>query len=167
MTLNFSGMTHIHTPSRRKPGIYSVPLYIDVHIMGKVTADPQLFYDNLKDRAYTYEDSPYQDLQQVMMLERETAPTLQPLYDAFCKALSDAVVLAGYTYRTLPSEYAASTRGFLRTGLLHPATGCQNVGIERVFQKDLPLGGCLRIRSIGQLSEYSCNNTCAITRIIY
>ena len=31
MTLDFSGMTHIRAPSRRKPGIYYVPLYADVH----------------------------------------------------------------------------------------------------------------------------------------
>ncbi|MFQ8806599.1 MAG: hypothetical protein ACLR8Y_17815 [Alistipes indistinctus] len=27
-------------------------------LMEKVTADPELFYDKLKDRAYAYEDSP-------------------------------------------------------------------------------------------------------------
>lgn len=128
-------MTHIHTPSRRKPGIYSVPLYIDVHIMGKVTADPQLFYDNLKDRAYTYEDSPYQDLQQVMMLERETAPTLQPLYDAFCKALSDAVVLAGYTYRTLLPNMRLQPEDFCGRACYTPQPDVKMSELNAYFKK--------------------------------
>jgi hypothetical protein len=73
-------------------------------LMEKVTADPELFYDKLKDRAYTYEDSPYQDLRQVLALESEGVPELQSDYEAFCKALADAVVLTGDVYQTLPPD---------------------------------------------------------------
>ena len=80
----------------------------DARVDGKkVTADPELFYDKLKDRAYTYEDSPYQDLRQVLALESEGVPELQSDYEAFCKALADAVVLTGDVYQTLPPRHAA------------------------------------------------------------
>lgn len=104
-------------------------------LMEKVTADPELFYDKLKDRAYTYEDSPYQDLQQVMMLESETYPALQPLYEAFCKALSDAVVLAGYTYRTLPSDMRLQPEDFCGLTCYTPQPDVKMSELNAYFKK--------------------------------
>lgn len=98
-----------------------------------------------------------------MMLERETAPTLQPLYEAFCKALSDAVALAGYTYRTLPSDMRLQPEDFCGLTCYTPQPDVKMSELNAYFKKTYRF----RIRSAGQLSRYSCNNTCAITRIIY
>lgn len=104
-------------------------------LMEKVAADPQLFYDNLKDRAYTYEDSPYQDLLQIMMLESENDPALQPLYEAFCKALNDAVVLAGHAYRTLPSDMRLLPEDFCGLTCYTPQPDVNLAELNAYFKK--------------------------------
>lgn len=45
---------------------------------------------------------PIRILRQVLALESEGVPELQSDYEAFCKALADAVVLTGDVYQTLP-----------------------------------------------------------------
>lgn len=79
-----------------------------------------------------------------LALESEGVPELQSDYEAFCKALADAVVLTGDVYQTLPPDMRLHPDAFLRADLLHPAVGCQNVRIERVFQKTYRWAGCLR-----------------------
>ena len=104
-------------------------------LMEKVAADAQLFNDNLKDRAYTYEDSPYLDLRQIMKLVSENDPALQPLYEAFCKALNDAVVLAGYAYRTLPSDMQLQPEDFCGLTCYTPQPDVKLAELNAYFQK--------------------------------